>query len=289
MSDNPQLSAVIHLYHAPRSIKTRIVKMVLLEKKVPFEQHRVNVYTFEDLRPVYKNYIVPDMDVLYVREGKAIRDFYAIFDDIESFAPEPVLMPADEEEKAIQQEWLDCFDSLPLLELTNEFPDEIRRVGLLSAQEARITQLEKAVNARPDQAQAFQEKIEDAKRVIKILNSHVDNRELSRALFDVLGRLEEALVGKNFLSGSKPGLADIVWACTLHFLKESGLSGMWMGGKYPRIAMFYSRFANRPSFKSACLEHSHSKDNAELVLRGVLAIIQDKFVGLFGGAGKQQV
>jgi glutathione S-transferase len=266
--------ADIVFFHGPRSLDAKILKVVLLEKKCDFEARKVNSYKMGDLRPVNGKHILPDGGVLYRHGNVVLEDFMEIIEDLEKAYPSPIMLPEDEQGQAVQEKWLEYIYNLPMIELLHDQTGFIIRNGLKAVYEHRIERLEHAAKSRPQFAEGYTKNIEYAKRMLAVLNDKYDDYTVSQKLFEFLNNMEAALLGKNYLTGDNPKLMDFIIAVSLHSLKEAGLAGMWQGGKFPRVSMFYSRFSGRPSFAKVCLEKNSLAEDLYLARRSVVYLIK---------------
>lgn len=259
----------VEIIHAPRSLKARVLKMALFEKKVPFQETRLNIFALEDLKPLKGKVLLPDEEVLYVRDKRPIVDFSSIVADLEHAAPQPPLFPAPDKH-ALHDEWMKKLQALPIMQLAHEYPGTFKRLGLLATETHRLEKIREFQRRKQGNSEFLEQKKKHAVSLIKFLKEKQNSQEISRELFNFLGDLEQALVGKDYLVSYAPCLADYMCACVLHFLKESGLASLWQGGKYPRVSIFYSRFSKRPSFQQACLSPLESRETRELIVRGIV-------------------
>src|SRR3989339_667134 len=262
--------ADIVFFHGPRSLDAKILNVVLLEKKCDFEARKVNSYKMGDLRPLYGSHILADGGVLYCHGGVVLSDFTEIMADVEKTYPSPKLVPDNEQGQAVQEKWLEYIYNLPMIELLHDQTAFIIRNGLKAVYEYRIEKLEHAAKHRPQFSEGYKKNIEYCKRMLAVLNDKYDDYTISQKLFEFLNNMEAALLGKNYLTGETPMLMDFIIAVSLHTLKDAGLAGMWQGGKFPRVSMFYSRFLNRPSFAKVCMEKNNLAEDLYLARRAAI-------------------
>ncbi len=266
----------IIFYHGPRSLKAEILKVVLFEKQCDFEDRKVNTYKLADLKPLKGKHVLIDNEILYQRGEVVLSEFPAILADIEETCPTPRLMPLETQDLAVQEKWLDYIDNLPMVELLYDQTGVLIRNGLIKAYEGRLQKLDQACKNRQQFEESYKQSVSYGKRMLSVLNDKYDDYVVSQKLFEFLNNMEAALLGKNYLTGSEPLLADFVIAVSLHSLKEAGLSGMWQGGKFPRVSMFYSRFLHRESFYKVCLERGSIREDLFLASLGAVHCINKR-------------
>ncbi len=268
--------AEIVFYHSPRSLKGKILEVILLEKKCDYEARKVNTYKMSDLKPIRSNHILVDEQLVFCHGRTVIEDFYEILSYLEEKFPLPSMIPEDDKGKAVQEKWLEYIESVPMIELLYDQTGFPIRSGFISIYERRLQKLEAASKAKPKFAAGYQKSIEGGRKVLAVLNDEEDGYSVSQKLFEFLNNMEAALLGKDYFTGSRPVLVDYVIAASLHALKTAGLAGMWQGGKFPRVSMFYSRFMKNKNFSQVCLEKEPIREDIYLAFTGLMYIINKR-------------
>jgi glutathione S-transferase len=92
------------LYHSLTSPYARKVRVLLLEKKLPFEP--VNVA--ESARPVSEHNPLGKVPTLLLDDGTVLFDSSVISETLEALYPSPALLPADVRARALVRRWKRC-------------------------------------------------------------------------------------------------------------------------------------------------------------------------------------
>lgn len=264
-------------YHSPHSTRARILKVVLSEKGAEFEARQVNVYKMHDLKPPIKGgKVMVDGGLLYIRDDRALSEISDILDDIESAYPSPPLSTDDPVGSTVQEKWLEYIDNVPIVELINGQIGVPIRSGLIAVYERRKKALERAIASMPEHEKEFDESQAFASRVLDVLKGRYDDYIISQRFFEFLNNMEAALLGRDYLSGNTPLMADFAIAVSLHSLKEAGLASMWQGGKFPRVSMFYYRFLSRPGFTEICKDKTSLPETLFFVGAGTMLGIKTR-------------
>jgi glutathione S-transferase len=102
------------LYNAPQSTCSQRVRFVLNAKKIPFEQHLLDLFSGDQLKPEYKainpNAVVPAL----IHQGRTILDSAVILEYLDEVMPDPVCFtPVDPVEKAHMRWMMRYIDEIP--------------------------------------------------------------------------------------------------------------------------------------------------------------------------------
>ena len=102
------------LYNAPQSTCSQRVRFVLNAKKIPFEQHLLDLFSGDQLKPEYKainpNAVVPAL----LHNGKSVLDSSVIIEYLDEVAPELAsFTPVDPVDKAKMRWMMRYIDEIP--------------------------------------------------------------------------------------------------------------------------------------------------------------------------------
>jgi glutathione S-transferase len=102
------------LYNAPQSTCSQRVRFVLNAKKIPFEQHLLDLFSGDQLKPEYKainpNAVVPAL----IHQGRTVLDSAVIIEYLDEVMPDPVCFtPVDPVEKAHMRWMMRYIDEIP--------------------------------------------------------------------------------------------------------------------------------------------------------------------------------
>jgi glutathione S-transferase len=102
------------LYNAPQSTCSQRVRFVLNAKKITFEQHLLDLFSGDQLKPEYKainpNAVVPAL----IHQGRTVLDSAVILEYLDEVMPDPVCFtPVDPVEKAHMRWMMRYIDEIP--------------------------------------------------------------------------------------------------------------------------------------------------------------------------------
>jgi len=102
------------LYNAPQSTCSQRVRFVLNAKKIPFEQHLLDLFSGDQLKPEYKainpNAVVPAL----IHQGRTVLDSAVIMEYLDEVMPYPICFtPVDSVEKAHMRWMMRYIDEIP--------------------------------------------------------------------------------------------------------------------------------------------------------------------------------
>lgn len=232
---------MLTLYHANHSTCSQKVRLCLAEKALDWESRLVNLATNEHLAPDYlalnPNGVVPTL----VHDGAVIRDSGVICEYLEEVFPSPPLLPRDPVARADVRAWIRYLDEVPTA--------AVRVPSFNMAFLPRYDGLDDA---------AFQREQADIRPLRKNFYEKMgrkgfDDAAVTDALEQLratVARMEAALTGRNWLSGSAIGLADLIAAPLIDRLDDLGLAALWQDDA-PAVTAWLARLRARPSFATA--------------------------------------
>jgi glutathione S-transferase len=102
------------LYNAPQSTCSQRVRFVLNAKKIPFEQHLLDLFSGDQLKPEYKainpNAVVPAL----IHQGRTVLDSAVIMEYLDEVRPDPICFtPTDPVERAKMRWMMRYLDEIP--------------------------------------------------------------------------------------------------------------------------------------------------------------------------------
>lgn len=234
------------LHDAANSPSGRRVRMVLIEKGLPFEIRWLDLGQMDQKRPDYRRLnpsgLVPTLE----HDGRVVFEANVIAEYLDELWPRPRLVPEDPWERIRMRMWL-AFE----LECAKPFRDAIYETyGRDRLQRSGIT------------AAALQDKLAArgvapvyGRIAARLLSTPRDPRRVADSVeilterFDWLER--ELDDGRTWLLGGTFSLADIALATRVALLPLIGVHDL--GGRFPAIAAFLRRVAARPSFAASDL------------------------------------
>lgn len=238
----------IHLFHYGPSSCSQRVRMALIEKGLTYESHVVDLGTraqfHSDFLAINPRGLVPAL----VEDGNRVVESIDIIVYLDEHHPQPPLLGTGHSRS---QSLLDRADRAQdaLRSLTHEFMFRAR--GAMPQ-----VDLDAYVLASPNS---------DSRAFLQSFAA-CDNEWLTRtdqalvAMSSALDVIEAELSDRFWLEGDLFGLADIAWVTTAHRLEAMG----WPWTRWPAVAAWYYRAAERPSFKAAVLSFETAATRAAL-------------------------
>jgi glutathione S-transferase len=201
------------LYHDPRALNPRRVRIFLAEKGVAYDTIEVSIAAKEHQTPEFreKNPLAL-LPVLELPDGKILRESMAICRYIEELHPEPNLLGADPWERAVIEQWNRHAEFELLVPIAEMF-----RNGH-AFWSARIKQV-------PEFAELMRERVE--------------------ARFNWLNG---ELAQRPYFAGHRFTVADITALCAIDFGRISKLR--IHAETHPHLAAWHARVSERPSAKA---------------------------------------
>jgi glutathione S-transferase len=229
------------LYHASHSTCSQKVRMVLHEKGVPFEDVRLDLGKKDQLKPEYlalnPNGVVPTL----VDDGQPIIDSSVICEYLDEKYPQNPLTPKDIMARARMRSWMRYLEEVPTAAI--RMPS-FNRAFLSRFDGLDQTRFEnEQVNVRTVRKALFQ------RMGSPTGFSNNDIESSLHQLGETCNRMNQALEAGAWLMGEQFTLADVLVMPTIDRMNDLGLSDVWEG-KYPRVAGWYARLRERPTFKA---------------------------------------
>jgi glutathione S-transferase len=229
------------LYHASHSTCSQKVRIVLHEKKLKFEDVRLDLGKKDQLKPEYlalnPHGVVPTL----VDDGVPIIDSSVICEYLDEKYPQHSLTPKDIVERARMRAWMRYFEEVPTA--------AIRMPSFNRAFLSRFDGLDQArfeseqVNVRTSRKELFK-RMGSPKGFSR---NEIDGS--LRQLGETCHRMNEALEVGPWLLGDQFTLADVIVMPAIDRMNDLGMSDEWER-KYPRVSEWYARLQARPAFEA---------------------------------------
>lgn len=236
---------MIEFYHSPGSSCCVKVRLVLAEKSLAFNEHRLDLRRGDQLLPAYLE-INPKAEVpAIIHDGVALPESTVIMEYLDEVFPEPPLKPAEPKLRAAMRLW-------------TKWPDEGGHIAYSSLAFA-VSHRHLAHDASPGWAEnQLAEKPDQARRARQAaaIALGLDDPALIVTMnkFDQLIRsMEHALGGAPWLAGAAYSLADAALTPYINRLRQMRLLDIWHGD-CPRVMDWYRRISERPSFAKVLAE-----------------------------------
>jgi glutathione S-transferase len=201
------------LYHDPRALNPRRVRMFLAEKGVAYDTIEVSIAAKEHQSPEFrtKNPLML-LPVLELADGKVLRESMAICRYLEELYPEPNLFGADTWERAQIEQWNRHAEFELAIPATQMFRN------LHSFWSGRIKQ------------------------------SHEFGEIMRERVLERFDWFDGELAQRPYIAGSRFTVADITALCGIDFCKLSKVR--INADTHPHLAAWYTRVSERPSAKA---------------------------------------
>src|SRR4051794_12864584 len=93
------------LYHSPSSVCSAKVRVVLAEKKIPWQSQIVDIFRGEQFAPAYLKLNPAGVVPTLVHDGRAVRESLVICEYLEEAYPRPALTPPSHVARARMRVW----------------------------------------------------------------------------------------------------------------------------------------------------------------------------------------
>lgn len=240
---------MITLYNIPPSLCSQKVRLVLVEKDVPYRNHWVDIgLTAENYEPWYVKLnpkcVVPTL----VNGEEVVTDSLVIMRYVAERFEGPSLIPEDPVERERMEHWYALAESLDFRLFTfSSVPPRIISFGLGK----KLKKLRAYAKKYPELRAEYEAKIED---ISGLKEQSRDPQRIERQRADVnreFDALDEVLAEHPFIAGASYSLADVIWTVSLTrltFLKQRALIA-----SRPNLAAYFQRMRARPSYEEATL------------------------------------
>ena len=278
----------LHLYHAPNSICSQKVRIVLAQTGQAYESHLVNIFEGESYDPAYVRLrmsgcvaaglplvrqhlgstsvssggcdacVVPtlvDADAAEVRVDS--RRICLELDRTDPAAP-GALMPAHLRER-IEAE-IAIVDNLPNYQLLAVGVGKASESGLKNGFSiGKVARCDALLAEHADDealcAAYSAKRSKEQMAADRLFDSAAMDRAhaaMAKALRDLDARL--AASNGNYLFGDTVTMADLFWGVELIRLEDLGLSGLWAEGRLPRVADYFQKICALPAIAHAVVD-----------------------------------
>ena len=238
----------VELYHSGGSLCSQKVRLVLHEKGVDWQEHRINLAAEENLAPAYMRINPRGVVPTLIDGDNTVFDSRTIMLYIDRSFPGPPLLPSGEEARRNVDQWLTLQDEFPVRELTyGNLGGPIGRM-MRGKVPKRIALIERLQRENPDLAQAYAVKLADTRNWIRDQADTKTVSDINARLVSLLDQLEKHLAAGPWIAGDSYSLADIAWTTLLARAEVVGLTALVNAPSRPRVSDYYARLRARPSF-----------------------------------------
>jgi glutathione S-transferase len=232
---------VIELYHNDMSVCAQKVRMTLAEKKLPWENHHLDLRAGDQQQPEYlklnPNAVVPTL----VDDGKVIIESTVICEYLDDAYAAPSMRPAPAAARAQMRLWTKQLDE------TIHAATSVISNGIAFRHQKLVWGMERL--------KEFHQQMPDAarrERSWENITKGVESGYFPDAIkrFDkLLSDMEATLTEAPWLAGEEYSLADISYAPYITRLEHLQLQFMW--DRRPHIPTWFDRLRERSSYVEA--------------------------------------
>jgi glutathione S-transferase len=242
-NENVQQLAGLHLYHDPLSSCAMRVRIVLAEKKLPWQSHVIDLAKMEHATPEYQsinpNGLVPTL----IHDGRTYIESIDIIQYLDEVGAVPSLTPPDPKEQTDCRSLTASADGtqVALKTLTHEFlfrgsgrylGEEVQKKFATAHRNAWLVDFKRAFAAGDAKWQG-----QVAAALVKMNGHFLD--------------LDQRLATNEWLVGGSFTLADVAWTPQVHRMSLME----WPMASYPHLSRWYAQLQKRPSFQEAVVDY----------------------------------
>ncbi|MBJ3775454.1 glutathione S-transferase family protein [Acuticoccus mangrovi] len=238
---------MVVLYNAPQSTCSQRVRYVLHAKEEGFEEHRLDLFSGDQLKPDYlalnPNGVVPTL----VDDGRVVIDSAVIMEYLDETRPDPRLVPEDAFERARMRAMLRFIDEVPTPAVR---VPSYNLAFLPHFQAMSEAEFEAVCEAKPLRREFL-------KKMGRTGFSEADMAEATGRLRRGVERMGHWLAesGGPWLMGACQTLADIAVMPVIVRMDDIGMAPMW--DDFPAIGRWFEELkatdAFRPTYYSGSL------------------------------------
>lgn len=228
------------LYNAPQSTCSQKVRLVMMEKALPFEEVKLNLFKGDQLTPEYMqinpNGVVPSLD----HDGKIIIDSSVIIEYLDESFPDMPLRPDSPAGLADMRTWMRFFEEVPTPAVRIPSYNRVFLQHYSSLSNEEFLAIAEQKTLRKD-------------FFLKMGRTGYSAEEMEKSLNQVrmtVERMEAGLQNESsWLLGEQYTLADIcVLPCFVR-MSDIGYDSLWAGS--PKVTAWIERSVDRENYSSA--------------------------------------
>jgi len=223
----------IHIYTNVISQNCLRVGILLEEKGVSFEEHKINLIKGEQFEKEYLEINPQGLIPAMVYDGVAVADSKDVMKYLEKFGPGPSFTPTDEAAKNEVHKWVDLSADMHIGVLKELF--YVKEMGR---------------PATPAHLKVIKDVNKDLDAFYRKYGNGFSESEKAKVLNDVsdfLSNLEKELTKNTYVGSSAYTIADMAIYAVLSFIKLNKVSL----SAYPNIRKWYKKISRRPAVKAA--------------------------------------
>lgn len=244
-------AAIPTLYHFPISLSSQQVRLALAEKQVAWDGQIVNIGpAHENLEPWYAK-LNPQLVVPTLVVGSTIvTGTVQIVTYINDHFSGPELLPSDPEQRDEVLLWIEIQDHFPMRELGYARTKGMVRWFQRWSLRQQRSRLRRLVRKNPELREIYEAKRAELDTLDRGIRHRIGMSELVDEVEVLLDEIEVTLEDREWLAGPSYTLADAMWTAVLSKLEQIGFARSLSSHRRPRVADWYARLRERPSWDS---------------------------------------
>ncbi|MGH8262786.1 MAG: glutathione S-transferase family protein [Steroidobacterales bacterium] len=241
---------MLTLYHHGSSVCAAKVRIAMQEKQLEFKTVYVDILTGEQFTADYMKLNPKAVVPTLVHDAHVLVESTAICEYLDEAFPNPPLMPATPIGRHAVRLWTKAIDedlhpACAVITFASSHRHTIRRAGPEG--------VEKFLNSTPGMSVTPEWKAQK-RRVIELGFDAPEVATKFKLYVRYLDKMEQALRVQPWIGGDSYSLADIGMTPYVNRLAMMSMGGLWEGGTRPRLAEWFARVRERPTFQSAVLD-----------------------------------
>ncbi|NIB42318.1 glutathione S-transferase family protein [Pseudomaricurvus alkylphenolicus] len=239
----------ITLYHAGLSPCAHKVRLVLVERKIPFEGRHIDLMSKENLEPEYLKINPKGLVPALIDKGTVVTESTVICEYLEDAYPDNPLMPEDPIKRAQVRYMLKLVDeSLHINMMPIVFGAVVRYIWLAKPEQERKELLSRI----PDPLRRARQE--------RMIDQGLDAEDVKPAVaiwHRSFAGLENRLAKSEWLAGDEHTLADCAVAPYVYAMKYLKVDEIFR--QFPKLNDWMNRIIDRPSFEPALMPYVPQK------------------------------
>ena len=253
---------MLELYHHGSSACAAKVRLALAEKEIAWTSRYVDILRGEQFAPGFLAINPKAVVPVLVHDGAVIPESTIICEYAEETFPGRPLYPASPLLRARVRWWTKAVDeelhpACSAITYVVSHRHTILRNGVGDFEQFLAQGGTEGREARTRKWQWIQQGLQAPGAADRI-----------RLYDDYLRRMEDALGDRDWLVGDSFSMADVAMAPYLNRLAALAMEGLWVNGRLPRVAAWFDRVCQRPSFLPGFIEWMPDELAEEMLSNG---------------------
>jgi glutathione S-transferase len=242
---------VLILYHHGSSVCAAKVRLALAEKNLPWEGRYIDILKGDQFTPEFRQINPKSLVPVLIDDGHIVTESTVINEYLEDRYPQPTIFPRDADLRAKMRTWTKAVDehlhpACAALTFVSSHRHTLAKLG--------PEKLKEFLDNTPAVSSLSPTWKEDKRRYVEQGFDAPGAPEMIRLYDHYMRRMDDDLQRGPWLIGDMFTAADIAVIPYVNRLDMLGLSGLWEGGRLPRLDDWWRRVKARPSFKPQIID-----------------------------------